>query len=267
MSDSYLGFRKFTRAWLEYQGTPPTPIPTLANPESIELNPGIETGELMSTSCTGETTIDFTYPESIKGELNMSFPASCPELDSLITGRKFATTTNREEFVLIEATAIATTVAAKTTGQYGAQIAAQTAATSKARAYYLDPVTKLHKNLTIVDSAPGPTDEVVIGAGGLLTLSANLVAGNFTIYVWVPATFPAGTIMTATPVGLISVYLVGIHFDNTTKLAKARNCSIIYGATYNNEAKRDIKLRILRDPSDGTGLGWTMTNLNVQMAC
>ena len=49
ISDTNYGFRKFTRAWLAYGGTPEVPIPTLANPASVELNPGIELGEIETT--------------------------------------------------------------------------------------------------------------------------------------------------------------------------------------------------------------------------
>lgn len=268
LPDVNYGFRKFTRAWLAYGGTPEVPIPTLANPASVELNPGIELGEIDTTACTGETTTAFTYAEAIKGQIKMSFPATCPELDSLILFRRFATQNSVSGFVLLEATLTpgVTTVAAKASGQYGYEIVSQSAATTTATAYYLDPVTKLKQSLEIVDASP-TGNQIMIGNAGLLTVSTALAAAERNIYVNCPCTFASGTVMTSTAVQTVVAYLVGIHFDQTVKLIRAANCTIEPGATFNNEPTREITLRILRDPSDGTGLGFSMKNINATIAC
>lgn len=258
-----LAFRKFTRGWLEYQGTPPLPIPVLANPASIELNPGIEQGEIETTSETGERTIALVYDEALKGTIKMAFPGSCPELDSLILGRKFATASSVTSFVVLEIplrTGV-TSYPARTSGQYGFDIVAQTAASTTALAFYVDPTTKLRKTISIVDATP-TGDQIIIGNAGAITVSTALAAAEHTITIKVPTTISSATIMTGTATPLVSAYLVGIGFDNKIRLVTAKNCQYIPGAALTGDPGREVNLRILRDPGDGTGLGFSIQDLD-----
>lgn len=264
-----LGFRKFVRAWMEFQGTPPIPIPTLANPSTIELNPGIEQGEIETTSCTGERTIALTYADAIKGTITLGFPTAAPDLMSMVLNRRFGTSSNINVMVPLEVqleTGV-TSYAGKSSGQLGFDIVAQVAASTTATAYYVDSATKLRQAVTIVDSAPSG-NQITIGNAGAVTTSTTLAATNKVLYILCPATISGtSTILTSTTLPLVTVYLVGIHFDQSVQLVKARNCSFLPGGTLNNEPQKEVSLRILRDPSDGTGLGFSMQVLNRTASC
>ena len=263
------GFWKFTRAWLEFQGSPNIPIPTLANPATIDLNPGIEQGEISTTSCTGEETIALTYAQATKGTITLGFPTFAPDLMSLLLNRRFGTSSNINVMVPLEIQLVAGTTSypGKSSGQLGFDIVAQSAASTTAIAYYIDSATKLRKSVSIVDSAP-TGDQIVIGNSGAITTSTALAATNEQLYALVPATISGtSTILTGTALPLITVRLVGIYFDQTVKLVTARNCSFLPGGTLNNEPAKEVQLRILRDPSDGTGLGFSMQTLNRQISC
>lgn len=255
MADINLGFRKWVRAYLQYKGG--NPIATPEHPTAIQVNPGIGVEEIMTLQRTGEKIPALVFAEELKAQIDLTFPTSTPDLDALIVGRKPAATTNRVGFVLLEAVANSTTVAAKASTKYGYEIAANPAG---AKAWYIDPVTKLQVMLVISTDGSPSANEIEIGANGLLTLGATLAATGYNIYVWCPATFPDAVITTANKVGIITAQLVGIHYDDTVKLLTAKNCSCLFGGDLGG-AERKISLRIMPDASDGTGLGYSLDTL------
>lgn len=272
MSDAILGFRTITRAWLErlvLAGDPPVltpkPIGLFLPPESADINPGISQQEINTKTMQGETTTALTYIEQTRPELMLDFGVASPEVESLIHGRVAATKTGQQGFVFFEVDPSGTTVTGRTTGQYGGAITAQDPTTSTAQVYYNDPVTKLAKPVTLVDAAATPAgDQIKIGAGLEITLSPELVEAGNILYGMVPTTY-SGTGMTSEVIGLIGVRLLGIHFDGTVKLFTARYCSLLFGSSIGAEPKRQVKLRILPDANDGTGLGWSTLAISERM--
>lgn len=259
MTDVNLGFKKFHRAYLEFNDTG-LPIAFPEHPSTIELVPGFEMEEIPTTARTGEEVTALSYPKGIKAQINLSFPTSAPDLETLIFNRKPAAVASKEGFVLLEAVAVSTTVAAKPATDYGGDIAAQSASNTKAKAWYLDKDTKLQVSLAIVDSAP-TGDQIKIGAGGQLTLSSALVAKKVNLYVWCPCTMPDSVQLSTTAAGLIKAALIGIGYDGTIKMAIANNCAPLLNGSFTSDPKRDIGFRILPDSNDGTGLGYNVITI------
>lgn len=267
MTNILYTLRKLYRVFLLYQDiNSPKPIAIYANPDDVSLEPGIKTAEIKTTNCTGETVTALSYPDGIEGMLTLSFPSAGPELESLFLGRTWEKRTNVSAPVLLELNSSTDTFAPKTTGYYGYTIAAQIAATTQAKAYYVDPVTKLSTDIEIVDAVvAGDTNSMTIGDGGGGTLSSDLIGQE--IQAVVPAIFPQATMLTGNQIGLISAYILGINFDGTARVITARNLSVEYGESLKTDPKRQIKFKILRDDRDGTGLGFSMWDLPVKIAC
>lgn len=264
MSDAIKCFRTITRVGLFHQvevngAVTLVPIGIASPPASININPGDDIEEVPEIAQDGRQVIGLTYTKGAKPELEMEFSLAAPDLEGIIHGRKFASGSSVEGYVFSEFVPTTTSVAARTTGQAGFGVIAQVAATTKALAYRIDKATKLSVPLEIVDSSDTPEDDQIkIGAAMAITVSPELVGEK--IQLWCPQVFATATILTSTPIGLISVFAQGISFDNTARFLKVLNCSRLPGNAIGSDPKRQIKLRILPDPSDGTGLGYSMSD-------
>ena len=268
-----LGFRTVVRCWLErlvLEGTPavltPKPIGIPLPPENIDINPGLNQQEISGKSLQGETVTEFTYVQESRPEVTLDFGVGTPEIESLIHSRVMVEKTNDQEFVYFDVDPIGTSVAGRTTGQYGFSVAAQTAATTKAQAYYIDPASKLAKPIAIVDSNP-TGDQMAIGAQLGITLSTALVEKGLKIQGLVPATFAKTTAMSGDIVRMVGVRALGVCFDGKVKLFTARYCSPMFGASLGGDPKRQVKLKILPDANDGTCLGWNLKDVPVTLPC
>lgn len=274
MTDAILGFRTITRAWIDryvYEGTPPVlvakPIGLPLPPENADIAPNVAQGEIGGKSMTGELTTELMYVTEAKGQVSMDFGLGTPEIETFIHSRINKSFTDWAEFVYFEATARTATVAAKTTGQYGSTVAAQTAATTKAKAYYIDPDTKLTVPVSVVDATP-TGDQIIIGAGTAITFSPELVEKEAMVRGWVPAIFAKATAMTQETLKLCGVYMTGVSFDGTMKLFRARNCVPMFGGSISGgQPNRQISFKILPDPGDGTCLGWQWISIPDTVSC
>lgn len=271
-----LGFRTITKAFIHryvYAGTPPVltprPVSLLVPPTNAEIDPGISLGEIKSRNCKGQMQTQYTYKEEVNPMLKLSFDLGTPELESLIHGQVVESGEDIVTPVLFEASADGTSVAGRTTGEHGYQVTAVSpseAAAGKAMAYYIDPQTKLAKQLQIVASSP-TGDQIVIGANLALTLSSALAGTGYKIYGRVNAVVPQATVMTAKEMGLVGVFMSGIYHDGTVREFRARYCSLNFGSSLSADGKREVNLRILPDTESISGLGWDLIDVPLQMAC
>jgi len=176
----------------------------------------------------------------------------------LIHGRVAAVGTSVEGWVYAEFVATSTApYPARAVGMVGKGVTAQTT-TSKAQAYYIDPATKLAQKMTVVASAPTAINEVAIGADMAITISTLLAATGYNVYAWVPQVIASATVLSGTPFGLMSLFAMGLSFDNKARIVIARNITRLAGGGVGAETARDLKFRILPDPTDGTGLGYSI---------
>lgn len=267
MADPILAFRTITTCFLSrwaFAGSPPVltqyPIALPANPENFEVTPGIELQDIEQTGCTGENQIIYTYPTKTVPEIKLDFGLATPEIESLIIGRLAETVTNHKGWVYFDGVLNSTTVAAKAAGKWGADVLTQAAATSKALVYYIDPETKLAKQISIVDATP-TGDQMMIEAGLELTFSSALAATGYNYYGWVPSTHAAATILGSKSIPQVSVYATGICFDDTIREFTAAKCSIRPQGSLPKDVKRSVSLRILADPESTTGMGYSIAYL------
>lgn len=273
MSNAQLSFRTITRCGIFRQVTIDStktlvPIALSIFPESAAINPNPSIETIKETACDGRMVPSFTYEKESSPTLELSFGMAVADLESLIHGRVVATAPTVETMVFAEFLPTSTTIPGRAVGQIGNSVVAQDAATSKAKAWYIDPTTKLAKQLTIVDAADTPTgDEIKIGAGMAFTVSSELVAAGREIYAWVPCRLAGATVASATPIGLISVFMQGVSFDNKARLMIARNCTRMESGGISSDPKRGIKLQILPDPSDGNGLGYQIIDTSLDNVC
>ncbi|GAC1461399.1 MAG: hypothetical protein NVS2B14_10720 [Chamaesiphon sp.] len=241
------------------------PVGIATPPANITINPGDEIEEPTETAQDGRQVIAFTYTKGAKAEIDLDFGMAAPDVEAIIHGRKFTTGTSVPGMIFAEFIPTTTTVPARTTGQVGFGVTAQTGATTTAQAYYIDATTKLATPITIVDvSSTLTTNQISIGAALAITVSSDLVGKK--IQLWCPQTFTAATILGSTPIGLITVFAQGLNFDNTIRTLVARNCSRLPGSALSSDPKRQVKLRILPDPTDGTGLGYSIQDTALTLA-
>ena len=275
MSDAKYGLRTITRSLIYRQVevsdglggfvTASLPIPEIVGAVSLVIDPGIQLLELPGVNCKGEEVIELAVPKSRLPTMQIEYSVGAPEMDSLIHGKILA---SQEDFVgdvYFEAVADTTTIAARVSGQAGFTITAQDAE-STAQVYYVDPLTHLAKKLEVVGSAP-TGDQIVIGAALALTLSPELAATGAIVRGWVPCTFTQATVITISDVRLVGVKAMGVDFGGKFAGFSARNCSLLYGAALGSDPKKSIKLRILPDQNDGTGLGFQMFYTNEDLVC
>jgi hypothetical protein len=268
----FYGFRTITKCFIRryvLAGTPPVqtpkPLSILIPPSDVELDPGVNLGELKQRTCTGPLQTAFTFPEETLPKLKLTFDTVGPELEQLIHGRVVKSVANAPTHVLFHVVATNTTIAAKATGEHGGQVTAQTAE-SGATAYYIDPATRLSKEIAIVDADP-TGDEMVIGAGLAITLSPELAATGYTIYGRVPVVAANATVMSNEIMGLVGVFLTGVTFDGLAKEFSAHQCSLDYGASLTADSKRTINLRILPYGGSRSGLGWDIEDIALKVVC
>ena len=274
MADPLLSFRTITECFLvRYdlvsQVLTPTPIALTSNPDAAVLSPGFSVEDLKQTSCKGESQVILTYLNETIPELSLTFGSATPELEAVLLNRQAeAVTSKADGWVYFSAVANSTSIPAKTTGQFGYDVALQTAATSGALVYYIDPSTKLHQLLTVVDTAPSSQNEIQILANLELVLHADLAATGYNIYGYIPdVTFPNATIINSTSSLLYGCFLMGICFDNTVRQLTCGRMSWIPGGDFTKEPSREVKFRVLENIADSTGLGYDITYVPSEIAC
>lgn len=280
-SDKLYGLRTVSRIGVFRQvsippttvGDPPTlallPIPLPSAPTQISINPNEEELELPDVNCKGEEVIGLTITKGFKPELQMEFPEGIPEMDSFIHGRLVASKTNQTGFVFFETTTVdgITAIAARNDGEIGYEVIAQPASETS-QVYYIDPLTKLAKNIEIVGTSATPTgDQIKIGAHLAITISPELAELGVNLRGWIPCTFAKATVITAESLGLLSVYGMGVDFGGRFANLIARNCSRRPGGQFSSDPKRQVNLRILPDPNDGNGLGYQIKYTNQKVVC
>lgn len=263
MADPIVSFRTVSRMMLVRYGLvsgvlTPYPIAIPMNPENAVLNPGLTNGELKQTSFKGEMQTVLTFLEESNPQLELTFGGATPEIEAAMVNRIAQTETGQQSWVYFEATATATSLPGRVSGQHGHEVALQVAATSLAIVYYIDALTKLARPLTVVDS--GPTgDQIVIGANLALTLSPQLVAAGVNIYGWVPGvTFSNSTRVGSNSPVLYGAYLEGVCFDETVRTLTCNRMSWMPGGNFEKAPGRSLTLKVLPDASDTTGLGYTI---------
>ncbi|ALY07486.1 major tail protein [Nodularia phage vB_NspS-kac65v151] len=276
MSDAKYGLRTITRSLIYRQVevsdglggfvTASLPIPEIVGAVSLVIDPGIQLLELPGVNCKGEEVIELTVPKSRLPTMQIEYSVGAPEMDSLIHGKIISSQADFVGDVYFEAVADTASIPARISGQAGFSVTPQAAATSTAQVYYVDPVTHLAKKLEIADGTPAG-DQITIGAALAITLSPELVATGAIIRGWVPCTFTAATAITNSDVRLVGVKAMGVDFGGKFAGFSARNCSLLYGAALGSDPKKSIKLRILPDQNDGTGLGFQMFYTNEDLVC
>jgi hypothetical protein len=268
--DSKYGLRTVSRISLSRQaivgGNPVLiPFPIIVAPTTLTIAQNEDLKELEDVSCKGESVVAFTYIQGFKPEISLEFSVGAPEIDTFTHGRILASATSVNGFVYFEAVMNSTAIAPRTTGQAGYEVAVQ-APNANPEIYYVDPATKLARQVAIVSSAP-TGDQITIGAHLAVTLSDSLAASNATIRGWVPCTFATATIITAQLLDVVAVRAMGIDFNGNFAGFQANNCSRLPAGQLGTDPKREVKLRVLPDPNDGTGLGYQFYYTTQQLAC
>ncbi len=265
MADPILSFRTVTEMFLVRYSLvagvlTPSPIAIPMNPANVVLAHGMSNQDLRQTSFKGTDEVVYTYLQESIPELSIEFGAASPDIEATLVNRIATTETNAIGWVYFEATANATSVTARTSTEFGFEVAAQTV-NSKALVYYIDPLTKLPKPLTIVASEP-TGDQIAIGASLALTLSSVLAATGANIYGYVPAvTFPNATRIGSTSPLLYGAYIMGICFDETVRQLTCNRLSWMPGGNFEKAPTRSITFRVLPDNTDTTGLGYSIRYL------
>jgi len=264
LADPILAMRSATRMTLVRYSLvnsvlTPTPIALPMNPSSVTLMPGLSNEDLRQTNIYGEDQIVLTFLKESVPELNLEFGAATPEIEAAMINRVAVTEAGTTSFVMFEAVANSEAVLGRTAGEHGFEVALQTADDSQALVYYIDPVSKLHKRITIVDATP-TGDQMIIGANLTLTLSPELAATGYNIYGWVPGV----TFTNTTQIGSISpllygAFIEGVCFDGTVRQCTCGRLSWMPGGDFSKEPTRSLKFRVLPDGADKTGLGYSIT--------
>lgn len=239
------------------------PIGMATPPSKISVNPGDSIEEPQEMALDGTMVVSFSYPKERKGELELEWGMATLETEALIHDRVAVDLSagSVEGWVYAEFLATsATPYPARAEGKLGYGVPAQ-ASSSKAQIFYIDPDTKLAQKMTIVESAPASINEVQIGQHMAFTIHSSLAATGRQVYGWVPNSFTAGTVLSATPLGLMTIVAQGISFDNKARLMTVKNVSRLPGGAVGSESTRSAKFRILSDVSDGTGLGYSIIDL------
>lgn len=236
----------------------PSPIAIPMNPENAVLNPGLSNEELKQTSYKGETQTVLTFLSESNPQLELQFGGATPEIEAAMVNRIAQTETGQQDWVYFEASATATSIPGRVTGQHGFEVALQVAGTSAAIVYYIDALTKLARPLAVVDSNP-TGDQLIIGANLALTLSPELVAAGVEIYGWVPGvTFSNSTKIGSNSPVLYGAYMEGVCFDETVRSLTCNRMSWMPGGNFEKTPGRSLTLKVLPDASDTTGLGYTI---------
>lgn len=275
MADAKYGLRTISRSLISRQVTVEVttgvfatalfPIPQIVAPTTLQVNPGIDLLELPGINCRGEEIIELSIPKGRKPELQFEFSVGAPEMDSLIHGHLMTARTTFLGSVFFEAVAESTTVQPRIAGQAGFEVVAQTP-DSTAEVYYVDPITHLARKVALVSATP-TGDQIFIDASLAITLSPELAATGALIRGWVPCVFSKATVISAKSIGLVSVKAMGIDFNGKYAGFSARNCSVLPGGSFGSDPKKQVKLRILADANDGTGLGYQFYYTNQDLVC
>ncbi len=279
MSDKEYGLRTVSRIGVYRQvlitnGTNP-PIPGLlpiaipSAPTSIKINPNEDELELPDVNCKGEEVIGLVVTKGFKPEIQLEFPEGVPDMDSFVHGRLMQAQTNIAGFVFFEAQGSTgqVTIPGRVVGDVGYEVAAQSARTNS-QIYYIDSQTKLAKEVAIVAVGATPAaDQVIIDQHLAITLSPELAASGVILRGWVPCTFAKATVISSQPLGMLTVYGMGVDFGGRVANLTVRNCARRPGGELGSDPKRQVNLRILPDPNDGNGLGYQMRYLNQKVAC
>lgn len=272
MSSPIICFRTITRAGLFRQAVVEgnkvlLPIALATPPTSVNINPNASIQKIPETSCDGRQVTSLSYESGAEPDLDISFGLAVASLESIIHGRIVESRPTIEGMVFAEFLPNGRTVIpARTTGQVGFGVIAQVPATTRAKAYFIDPSTKLPVDIEIVAATP-TGNQMMIGGAMLFTLSPELSAANNEIYVWCPCPFTGATAISAKPLGLITCFFQGVSFNNTARLVIARNCTRAGGGSLSSDPKRDLKLSILPDAGDSTGLGYQIIDVDLQAVC
>lgn len=241
------------------------PIGIPASPKKVGINPGDSIEEPTELTMGGKLVPSFSYIKESKSEIGIEFDSATTEIEQLIHGNVVGAGTNVHGYVYAEFNT-ASLPPARVAGQIGYSVTAQDAS-SKAQVSYIDLTTKLSAQITIeaVD-ATLTADEMTIGAHMAFTVSDALAAKAVEVHAWVPAVIPAAAIITAKPIGLVTVFAQGVNHDDTARLVIARNCSRLASGEISSDPGRSVKLRILPDVSDGTGLGYQIIDTDLVTA-
>jgi hypothetical protein len=275
MSDKDFGLRTISRLGIYRQaltsgGVPiKLPLPMVSAPTVAKIVPNEEELELLDVNCKGEEVVGLVVTKGFKPELQLEFSEGLPEMDSFVHGRLMESKTSIAGFVFTEFTTIPgqTNVAARVTGEVGFEVTAQTAKDNSGL-YYIDRETKLAKELALVAVSATPADdEISIDAALAIEYSTELATQAVTIRGWVPCTFAKATVITSKPLGLLSVYGMGVDFAGRVANLTVQNCARRPGGEIGSDPKRTVSLRILPDPNDGNGLGYQMRYLDKTVAC
>jgi hypothetical protein len=274
MSNGIKCFRTISRCGIFRQSTDNngatilTPVAMAVPPQQITINPGDQIDEPKELALDGREVTSFTYPKGQAPELDINFGMATLDVESIIHGRDPVALSggNVEGWQYVEFLATSTTpYPARAVGQLGKGTPAQDSH-SKALFWYIDPATKLAHKMTVLDAtaSPAPTpsaiDEIEIGADIACSISTPLAATGYQVYGWVPNSFTAGTVLSAKPTGLFQIVAQGISYDNKARLFMARNCTRLTGQV-GADSTRQLKFRVLPDPADGTGLGYSIIDL------
>jgi hypothetical protein len=272
-SDAILGLRTVTRAALYRQaivsGSPALiPIAMATNPSEITIDSGEDIQELEETGCDGAKEIAFSYADGRKPELNMTFATATIDLEAAIFGRVAKTVPSGTEiYAFSEFNTEFSPTTARATGTLGQTVTAQ-AANGKATAWYIDPATKIAKQVTVIASTGTPEDdEITIGAGFVITCSPELIAKKVNLKVWCPCVIADAVGISNEPITQFTVRALGVSFDGKARFIQVRNLSRLGGAQTGSNPERSLKLRINPDSSSISGLGYDVIDLSVAMAC
>ncbi|BAS59857.1 hypothetical protein LBWT_A0270 (plasmid) [Leptolyngbya boryana IAM M-101] len=244
------------------------PIAIAAPPEEMTINPNDQIEKRMVKACDGRKVIGLTYPEGSEPEVEIKFSGAVMELEALMHGKIVAQASGATEVMVFAEFNSADPPGARPSGTIGNSVLAQTEATSKALVTYIDPDTKLAVKVTVKDASDTLVDdECSIGAGMLFTFSPELEAKAVDIQAWVPCSVSNATIVTAEPLGLVSIFAQGVSFDNKARLVSIWSCSRTESAPLADTSERTIKLTILQSPQSASGLGFDIVDTSLLNAC
>lgn len=242
------------------------PMPIITAPGTMSINLNEDLPELKGKNCIGQTVTEFTYSNEINPEIQVEFSVAAPEFDTFVHGRLLESKTSYTDgFTFFELDATKETFPARTTGQTGFGLGAQTA-NKNPEIYYIDPITKLAKVIEIVTATPAG-DQMVIGANLAITLSPELADTGARIEGWIPTTLSTATVITSKLLEIFEVKAQGIDFQGKVAGFRARNCSRLAGGNITAEPARSANIRILPDANDGTGLGFQMFYADLDVVC
>ncbi|MBD2492477.1 hypothetical protein [Aulosira sp. FACHB-615] len=270
MVNAQYGLRTWTRLGISRYATisgerVKIPMGVITAPGTMSIQMGESIEELKTKSCKGQTVTAFTYSNEIAPEIQLECSVASPEWDTFVHGRLMAAGTNVEGFAYFELDATKTSFPARTSGQTGFGVTAQSAS-DYSEIYYIDPVTKLAQPLEIVASSPA-NDQIVIGNNLAITLSPELADTGYRIEGWVPVTLSAATIISAELLDVVEIKAQGIDFNEKVAGFRARYCTRLAGGEINQDPARQANFRILEDPNDGTGIGFQMFYPNLEVVC